>query len=163
MAAEDIGRIDGRLMRQVEQTHTCFFGTPSALAVIARRARGYHVGPGVLAALVTGYHMIDGEPQFAAAAVLTCIIIAAEHFPTRQLHARARASHLVLEPDHRRSREKEGDGAKVPSTIGHHCGLSSKDEDYSAARCANVDGLEVRVEDQDGFVHGTIAILPIIA
>jgi hypothetical protein len=69
----------------------------------------------------------------------------------------------MLEADHRRSREKEGDRTKIPPTVGHHGGLSPKDENHGAARCADVDGLEVRVEDQDGFVHGTFAILPIIA
>jgi len=69
----------------------------------------------------------------------------------------------MFEADDRRSRKKEGDGTKVSPAIGHHGGFSPQDKNHSPPRCADVDGLEVRVEDQDGFVHGTFAISPIIA
>jgi hypothetical protein len=107
--------------------------------------------------------MIDREATFPAAAVLTCIIVPPKDLAAGELDAGTRAPHLKFESDHRRSRKYQGDGAKVSPTIGHHGCLSPEDENHSPPRRANVDGLKVGVQDQDGFVHGTSAILRIIA
>jgi hypothetical protein len=97
-------RVDRGLVRRAK-AHARFLGAPTALAVIARRTSGHYIHPGVLPALVAWDHVVDRQAHFTAAAVLTCIIVATEYFPPGQLDARARAPHLMLQADDRRSRK----------------------------------------------------------
>jgi hypothetical protein len=115
------------------------------------------------ATLIPRNNVVHCQSSFATAAILTSIAITPEDFAAGKFDVRAWTAHLMLEPDDGRTRENQSHGAQVTPAIGYHGRFSPKDQYNCPPRCADVDGLEVRVEDQDGFVHGTAAISAIIA
>jgi hypothetical protein len=147
----------------MKQVHMSFFGSSAAFAVIAGGAGSHDIRPDMQAALVAWNHVIDSEAGLAASTILTCIIVPTKDLATRQLHVGAWAAYLMLKTDHRRSGKLQSDGAKVSTAIRNHRRLAPEDEDDGTARGADIDGLEVRVKNENRFVHGKIAISPIIA
>lgn len=163
MPPEDIGRIQGRLLRNVQKAHVGFLRIPTAFAVIARRTCGHDVVPDVRTTLKAGHDVIDGETNFTATAVLTRIIVTTEYLSPSELDMRPRSAYLELQTDHGGAGNLKRYSSEVSPAIGHHGCFSTQDQDHRPSGRAHVDRLEVRVEYQDGFAHGRPNIPAIIA
>src|SRR5437870_1185572 len=90
---------------QAKERHPRLGERASTLSVIARLAGGHDVLPHVLTPTVPRDDMIERQVVAAPSAVLAGVVVAAEDFPARHLHDRARTLHVVRETDHRRRRE----------------------------------------------------------
>ena len=90
MTAESVnGRWPG-FDRLARQEHVGFFRPFAPLAPVTLWAGGHQVLPGMAATLAAWDNVIDGQiPRFAAT-ILAGIVIAAQHFPLGQRHARPR-------------------------------------------------------------------------
>jgi len=97
--------------------------------------------------------MIHRETSIPPAAVLTGMIISSKDLTPRQPDMRARLAHLMLKTNHRGSRQRQGNRVQIAAAVRHHGSLAAQDEHDGPSRGADVDGLEVCVEDQDGLVH----------
>jgi hypothetical protein len=100
----------------------------------------------MLAALMPGLDMVNGQAAIPAPAVLAGIIIAPEHFPAGQLDPWAGTVNLFLEPDDRWTWQKLGYCADVAAPVHDHCSPAREDQADGPAGGTDVDGLKVRVE-----------------
>jgi hypothetical protein len=75
----------------------------------------------------------------------------------------AGSADLNSQPDHGWARDRYANRMKVAPSVGHHIRLTTENENHGPSSGTYVDGLEVGVEDQNGFVHGESAIWRIIA
>ena len=120
---------------------------PAALAMIAVGAGCDHVCPDVGTAKVARKHVVNSEAAISAAAVLTCVVIAAEDLPPGESDVWPRPPDLHPQPDHRGPWDQFKNCVNVASPIDHHVGLTTKQEAHCATRRADVNGLEVRIQD----------------
>ncbi len=73
----------------------------AALFVVAGRAGGNQVAPGVLAAFAAWGYMVESEVAGAEAAVLTSVVVAQEDFATGEWDTAIWTAHHVLKADYR--------------------------------------------------------------
>lgn len=97
--------------------------------------------------LVTRDYVVHGESGFPAATILAGIIIAAEDFAARQLDMRARPVNLQLEADYGGAGNLLPYSMNVSAAICHERRFTPQDQNNSPTRRANVNGLEVRIQD----------------
>jgi hypothetical protein len=113
--------------------------------------------------LVSWNHMIDGESCIAAAAILARIIVAPKDLAPGEFDMGSRSTHLEFKADDGRAWKHQSYRVQVAAAISYHGCLTPEYENHGPPRGADVDRLEVRVEDQNWLVHGAPAILRIIA
>jgi len=123
-----------------------FLYPASAFAVIAVRAGCNHVRPDVLAAHVTGRHMIYRQVAFTLAAVLAGIIVAAENFAARQFDVWARAMNLVPQSDDRGTGQQLSHRSYVTTSIHDHIGFARQEQADRPTRGTNIDRLEIGIQ-----------------
>jgi len=99
MPAKDIKRACGRLFRDAQQFHVDFLHFAPALAMIAMGAGSHNVRPDVLAAHMSGSHVVHREVALALSTVLAGIIVSAKHLTASQLDVGAWPMNLVLQPN----------------------------------------------------------------
>jgi hypothetical protein len=147
----------------VAKLHARFFRTPAPFPVVAGSACCDHVRPDVQPALISREYVIDSEAGFTTAAILACIIIPPKNLATSQFYVRSRPMNLELKPDDGWPRNLELDRPDVSPAVCHHVRLASHDQHYRTPRRADIDRLEIRVQHQDGLLHGDTKISKIIA
>src|SRR5258708_13976033 len=76
-----------------------FLDRAAALLVVAALARRDDVLPGVLAAAMTGDHVVEGEVMAALAAVLAGVVVADEDFLAGHLQNGPWSLYVIGEPD----------------------------------------------------------------
>jgi hypothetical protein len=131
--------------------------------MIAVRARGDDIGPDVQATLIAREDVVYREAGLASTAVLAGIIVPSKYLAPSQFHMGAWTMNLKLQSNYRRSRDDQPDGMNVTPSVCHHVRFSPEYQDNRTARRADVDRLEIRIQDKDGFMHGTSKISSIIA
>ena len=163
VATEHVSRAHGRFLGDMEQPHAGFFRTATTLVMVAVRAGRDHVRPDVQATLIPGNNVVNGQTRVATTAVLAGEVVSSKDLAAGKLHVRAWASYLLLKPNDRRPRQCNRDRVQVAPSVGNHGSLAPEDKHHGASRRADVDGLEVGIEDKYGLVHGSSAISAIIA
>jgi hypothetical protein len=163
MSPEDVGGIQGGLLRHAEEAHVGFLRIATTLAVIAGGAGGHDIVPDVRTPLKSGDHVVHGEPYFTTTTVLARIIVATKDFAASELYVRSRPAHLEFKANDGGAGHLKRYSSHVSTAVGHHGGFAAKDKHHRPPRRANVDRFEVGVEYEDGFVHLKPNILPIIA
>jgi len=146
----------------MEQVHVDLLQAAPALAVIAGGTGGHHVVPDMLAALVTGLDVIDCKVPVAPAAVLAGIIVAPEDLPASQFDPGARPVDLLFETYDAGTGEQAGDGPDVAAAIHDQASLPCQDQTDGPPCRADVDRLEICIQDKDRLVHGASMMRMII-
>jgi hypothetical protein len=138
----------------MQQVHVDFFQAATAFAVIAARARSHNVVPHVLAALVARLDMIDCKAAVAPAAVLAGIIIPAEDLPAGQFDPGTGPMDLLFKPYHAGAGEQSRYRPDVAAAVHNETSLSCKNETDGPPCRADVNRLEICVQNKDRLVHG---------
>ena len=150
---EDIIGTDWRLFGYLKQVHMDFAQLPSALAMVAIRAGGDNIGPGMIAAHVLGEDMVHSQIVCVASTVLADVAITAKNFPAGQLDLQAGTMDHLLQPDDRRPRQGLLDGLDIAATVHYHVSFSREDQANGSAGIANIDRLKIGIKDQHRRVH----------
>src|SRR5215208_6875828 len=117
MSAKDIACTGRWFLRHMQEFHMDFFRFASTFPVIAGRAGGHNVRPDMFPAQMARHYMIDGHTTIAFSAVLTGIIVAAKHLAACQFDMWTRTMNLILEPNHRRTRQQLFHCANMPAPV----------------------------------------------
>ena len=97
--------------------------------------------------------MIQREVATVRAAILAGVTISTENFSLAQPHAGSRPFDHVAEPDDRRARIVLANGVNEPASVEQQFRLAFEDEADSTAGRANIQRLEIRVQEKNRFVN----------
>lgn len=146
IAAKDVFRICARGAGYLAKVHPGLFGGPSTFLVIAIRAGGNDVLPGVIAAQVPGDHVIQGQPAAALSAVLAGVIVAPKDLALVEFNNRAGTLHHVFQTDDRWAWESIVDCGDLTASVQNHRGFSSEHQADGSTSTAHIDRRKVSVK-----------------
>lgn len=133
-----------------QQLHPRFPGGTTRFALIAGLAGGDHVVPCVLSAHVSRKDMVQSYLTGLPATVLAGILITDENPSPRQLCLWARPFDHMSQTNNRGGYHREGRTSNHTRIVFDHFGLVLEDQYDSAPDLADIEGLEVLVENQHG-------------
>ena len=134
------------------------FECSPALAMVAARAAGDQVFPGVAASQPTWDHVVKGWAGGTFTAVLAGVIISPKHLLAGKFYDWTRPFDHVTKPDDRWAWVRLPHGSNFPAAIQHHGGFIVQDQTDGTANITHMDRFKICVEHQhrsgkDGF-HG---------
>jgi hypothetical protein len=131
------------------QGHVSVLQPSAPFEVVAGRAGRDHIRPGVHPAQVTRQDVVDGQVVYFPSTVLAGIIVAAENLAPGQFDSRARAMNHILEADDGWTWERCRDSFNLAAPVGNQRGFSGEHQPDSPPHVANINWLEVGVQNQD--------------
>lgn len=120
----------------------------------------------MIAALMTGYHMIEREMASIRSAVLTGVTVPSEHLSLAQSHARSGALDHVPETDNRWARVVLADRMDETAAVEQHLGLTLEYQADGAPCRTHVKRFKIGVQQQNRIanrMHNLVSALAILA
>src|SRR5439155_10989336 len=148
-------RVDvaARLERRAMEPEAGLLDRLAALAVVAARAGGDEVLPGVPAAAMTRDDVVERQIMRLPPAVLAGVAVAGEDLAPAQLDPRPGPADLVLEPDDGRRVVLGPRGPDDLVVVLDDLGLLAEHEPERPRQVADVQRLVVLVQDEDDPIH----------
>ena len=121
--------------------------------MVAGRAGGDQIGPGMLTAEVFGLDVIDGEKEGVFSTVLAGKLVAPEYFTTAQTHFWMGSVHHTLQTNDRGNGEYGVGGFDGAAAVQDEGGFFRQHETQSALKTAHIDGFKIRIQHKDRLIH----------
>lgn len=130
-----------------DELHIGFFGRPARFAPVAVHARADDVFPGMLAAPVARYDVVEGEVAALLAAVLAGVLVPVVNLVAGHFSIAPGAFDHLVQTDDRGYRDSLLDGVQVAEAVLQHLRFALEDEDDGAAGAADGERLVALVKD----------------
>ncbi len=140
----------------MQQAHLGLFDGAPTLAMIAMWAGGHQVVPGVLASQVAWDNVIDSQGSRVLTTILAGVVIASQDLALGELDPWAGAMDHFFQSDNGWARVYLPNGLDLAASIEDQAGFSINNEGDGTAGIADVDRLEVSVENQYGGLHSCL-------
>jgi hypothetical protein len=102
---------------------------------------------------VAGDDMIDRQIRYMLTTVLASVVVATQNLALGKFNAWARAVNHLFQADDGRAREYLPNSLYLAASIQDQVGFSINNEGNGTAGIADVDRLEIRVENQNRSLH----------
>jgi hypothetical protein len=153
MIGDDEQGVAGGGEGRADKLHVGFSGGLAGFLPIAVGAGADDVFPGVLAAPIAGYDVVEGEVAAFLSAVLAGVFVPIEYLVAGHLSATSRSPDKLGETDNRGELDGGIDGVDIAKAVLNHLRFALEDEDDGAAGAADGERLIALVEDEDGMVN----------
>jgi hypothetical protein len=139
--------------RRAYKLHIGFFGGFTGLAPVTGHTGTDHVFPGMLAAAIARYYVVEGKVATPLAAVLAGVLIAIKYLVAGHLSLAAGPSYQLGEADDGGKLDGIIDGVNVAEAVLDHLRFALVNQDNGPAGAADRKRFVALVEHQYGMVN----------